>query len=121
MSIQIELHGDKRPFRLLKYDIGAVRDLENALDGKPLASVIVDISRLGMNAMVAALWAGLKHEDPSLTQSLVAKMLDRHFTGQKNGRERLRALGTSIDKALEETGLFSTEEDEEKNEQPEPA
>ncbi len=112
MAVQIEF--DKT--RNLKFDLAAIRDMEAVLD-KPLASVIGDITRLGVNATVVALWAGLKHEDKSLNVNLTTKMLERYL--QAGGK--LRPLARGIDAALDETGLFKNEDDELGNEQPEQA
>lgn len=103
--------------RTLKFDLAAVRDLEAALDGKPLAAVIRDISQLGINATITALWAGLKHEDRALNLSLVTKHLERYI--QNGGK--LRTVAKALDAALEDTGLFRSEDDDEGNAQPEPA
>jgi hypothetical protein len=94
--------------RTLKFDLAAIRDLETALDGRPLATVIGDITRIGVTATTAALWAGLKHEDKTLNINLVTKMLERHLSEGKG----LRTLARAIDAALEETGLFKTDEDD---------
>ena len=50
--------------RLLKFDLAAIRDLERALDGKPLGAIVNDLQNLGINSLVMALWAGLKHRGP---------------------------------------------------------
>lgn len=94
--------------RELKFNLAAIRDMEAALDGKPLAAIIGDITRLGINATVIALWAGLKHEDRTLNVNLVTKMLEAYL--QNGGK--LRVLSRSLDQALEETGLFKNEDDE---------
>lgn len=114
MAVQIEF--DKT--RTLKFDLSAVRDLEASLGGKPLGDVIHDIQRMGVNVLVVALWAGLKHEDKSLNMSLVTKMLEKYL--QNKGS--LRPLARGIDEALTETGLFNSDgDDDEGNAQPEPA
>lgn len=94
--------------RELKFNLAAIRDLEAALDGKPLASIIGDIMRLGINATVIALWAGLKHEDKTLNPNLVTKMLESYL----NAGGKLRTLAKALDEALDETGLFRNEDDE---------
>lgn len=103
--------------RTLKFDMAAVRDLEAALDGRPLGSVVGDIQRLSVTAITAALWAGLKHEDKSLNVNLVGKMLDRYL--QNKGR--VHVLGKAISDGLVETGIFNDGDDDEGNEQPEQA
>jgi hypothetical protein len=93
--------------------------LEAMLDGKPLSSIIGDITRLGVNAITVALFAGLKHEDRGLNINLVTKMLDSHITKAKgSGKNELRVLARALSDAIEETGLF--EDDMEGNAQPEP-
>lgn len=104
MSVPIDF--DKP--RELKFDLRAVRDLEAALDGKPLAAIIHDITRLGVNALVLALWAGLKHEDKTLNPNLVTKMLEQYLRDKK----KLRVLAKAVDEALDETGLFRNEDEE---------
>lgn len=104
MSVPIDF--DKP--RQLKYDLAAVRDLEAALDGKPLADVVNDLARMGVNALVLSLWAGLKHEDRTLNPKLVERMLSTYIEQKKS----LRVLGRAVNDALDETGLFRTEDDE---------
>lgn len=113
MSVPIDF--DKP--RQLKFDLAAVRDLEAALGGKPLADVITDLSRLGVNALVLSLWAGLKHEDRTLNPRLVERMLSSYIAEKKS----IRLLGRAVNDALEETGLFRNEDEPEGNSQPEPA
>jgi hypothetical protein len=115
MPVQIEL--DKT--RHLKFDLQSVRDLEAMLDGKPLSNIIGDITRLGINAITVALYAGLKHEDRSLNINLVTKILDSHIKKAKgSGRNELRIISRALSDAIDETGLF--EDDTEGNAQPEP-
>lgn len=98
MAVQIEF--DKP--RELKFNIAAVRDLETVLDGKPLAGIINDIGQIGVTAIVASLWAGLKHQDKALNLNLVAKMLDTYL---ENGGD-VRVLTRAVSQAIEDTGLF---------------
>jgi len=108
--------------RQLFFDLAAIRDLEAALGGQPLGTIVnQQLSNLGINATVNALWAGLKHEDRSLTPNLVTKRLETYL---KNGG-KLRTLADALSDALEESGIFRAasdepaEEDEEKNAKPE--
>lgn len=94
--------------RKLHFDLAAVRDLEASLNGKPLASIINDLAQLGVNALVMALWAGLKHEDRTLNPKLVERMLG-HYIKQKKS---LRLLGRALNDAIEETGMFRNEDEE---------
>lgn len=94
--------------RRLHFDLAAVRDLEASLNGKPLASIINDLSLLGVNAIVLSLWAGLKHEDRTLNPKLVEKMLQAYIQQKKS----LRVLGRALNDAIEETGMFRNEDEE---------
>jgi hypothetical protein len=94
--------------RNLYYGLAEVRDLERVLDGKPVGSIITDLSLVGVNALVLALWAGLKHEDASLTTKLVERKLQTYIKDKKS----LKVLGRAVRQALvDETGLFQTEEE----------
>jgi hypothetical protein len=94
--------------RLLKYDLAAIRDLEVQMDGEPLGVIVNRLANLGVNALVLALWAGLKHEDRTITPHLVTVRLDTYLKAGKP----LRALADGINDALEESGLFKTASDE---------
>ena len=111
MSVQIEL--DKP--RELKFDLRAVRDLETQLGGQALGAIVLQLSQISVSAMTMALWAGLKHEDRTMTPNLATKLLEQYVKDRKS----LRKLGRALNDAIEETGLFRTDEDEEGNEQPE--
>jgi hypothetical protein len=107
--VPVQIEFDKP--RTLQFDLAAVRDLEAAAGGKSLGEVLGQIASLGINAMVVALWAGLKHEDKSLNLGLVTRMLDAHLRagiGEKrdDNKTRLRILGDALDEAIHETGLF---------------
>jgi hypothetical protein len=92
--------------RQLKFDIRACRELEMQL-GKPLGVVLQDITNFSVNAIVIALWAGLKHEDKSLTPGLTEKL----FTKYVNDKKSMRMLIKKLSDAMDETGLFQKEED----------
>jgi hypothetical protein len=99
--------------RQLFYDLAAIRDLEQALGGQPLGTIVQHLSNLGVNAMVIALWAGFKHEDRSVTPNLITKRLETYL---KEGK-KLRVLADAISDALDECGIFrgADDEDAEKN------
>lgn len=88
--------------RQLKFDLAAIRDLEAQMEGEPLGVIVGRLANLGINALVTALWAGLKHEDRTITPHLVTVRLDAYL---KAGRP-LRKLADAINDALEESGLF---------------
>ena len=102
MPVSIAL--DKR--RDLKFDIRACRELEAQL-GKPLGAVLQDITSFGVNAMVVALWAGLKHEDKALTIGLTERLFSTYVKDKKSMRNLIKKLSD----ALDETGLFQKDDD----------
>lgn len=93
--------------RTLLFELGDIRDLEKALDGRPLGSVLRDLSQLGINALVLCLYYGLRHEDRGLSIKLVEKYIGEHL---RNGGS-LAPLYDALPKALDETGLFRTGDD----------
>jgi hypothetical protein len=101
------------------YGLRAVRDLENAMGGKPLASLLQDLSLVGINALIIALQHGLKHEDPTLNTNRLTTIIEAHIDAGNS----LQPLYAAISKALEDTGVFRTTEDVEsgKSKTPTPA
>ena len=97
--------------RSLMFDLAAIRDLERAMDGQPLGAIVNQIAQLGVNALVVALWAGLKHEDKTLSPNGVTKRLETYL---KAGG-KLRPLADGLNDALEECGLFASGEVDEGN------
>jgi hypothetical protein len=94
--------------RNLKFDLAAIKDLEANCNGQPLGSIVNQLAQLGITALTTALWAGLKHEDRTLTPNLVTKMLERYISEKKSMRVLARALNDAID----ESGIFRNEDDE---------
>jgi hypothetical protein len=103
--------------RSLKFDLAAIRDLERAMDGQPLGTIVNQLSNLGVNALVLSLWAGLKHEDRTLTPALVTKRLETYL---KNGG-KLQTLAAALNDGLEECGIFTPSDTAEADEGNAPA
>lgn len=106
--------------RRLRFDLQAYRDLEHVLT-IPVGDVVNHIQRMSVSVIIAALWAGLKHEDKPLTQNLVAKILSGYLEAGGNIRIVVRALND----AFNESALFKHIADPdaavtEGNETPEP-
>lgn len=99
--------------REVKFDLSAIRDLEAALNGQALGSIVHSLSQMSITALTTALWAGLKHEDKTLNPSLVTKMLEKHL----KGGGKMRPLMDAVSDAIRESGLFN--EDDSPNEAPE--
>jgi hypothetical protein len=102
--------------RNVKYGLASVRDLEAAMGGKPLASVLHDLSLIGINVLVIALYHGLKHEDPTLNANRVLKILE----AQLEEGHSLQPVYVAVSKALESTGVFRTTEEAEAGKQKTP-
>lgn len=83
-----------------------MRDLELALGGHTMGRILQDLSSLGINALVQATFHGLKHEDKGLSPKLVERMLSDHLKAGGN----LTELYDALPKALEQTGMFRTED-----------
>ena len=64
--------------RTLVYDIGAMVAMERAMDGKPTGEIIRSLGNWSFSALIVVLWAGLKHEDPKLSQALTQKHLEHY-------------------------------------------
>ena len=92
--------------RHLHFDLAAMRDLELALNGRPLGAILNDLSSMGINVLVLATYHGLKHEDKALNPKLVERILQTMLKDKRN----LQELYTALPKALEETGMFRTED-----------
>lgn len=104
MAVQIQF--DKP--RQLKFDLRAIKDLEANMGGQPLGVIVQQLSQVGVTAITMALWAGLKHEDKSLSPSLVTKMLETYIANKGS----LRKLGRALNDAIDECGLFKTDAEE---------
>jgi len=95
--------------RKLRFDINALSDAEEAL-GMGLGALMR--SQMGVRAIRALLWAGLKWEDRGLTLEKTGDIVQKHIESGGN----LEGLGESISRALLASGLFDSEdEDDEKN------
>jgi len=68
--------------RHLRYDINALADLEQVL-GINLAQP-VGLHQIGLNALRGFLWAGLKHEDPTLTLAGAGTLLQDHLAAGRD-------------------------------------
>lgn len=100
MDISIEL--DKP--RTLRYDIGAIGDLEAAY-GKPLGGILHDLAQMGITVTVLCLLHGLAHEDRSLTPNAMKRILQ---TVLAEKRTTMDVIYKRIKLALDESGLFRT-------------
>jgi hypothetical protein len=104
--------------------MAAIEDLEMATGGQPLGTVVNNLHLIGITTLKMALWAGLKHEDASLTPNLVRKHLQKYLDDKKP----LKALTEAVNEAVMQSGLFVSEASEvaaapsasEGNGQPEP-
>jgi hypothetical protein len=107
-TVRIEFGGKVRD---LFFGIHQLRELETQLGGIPMGSVMQQLAGLGMNAIVSALYIGLKDDDKSLTINLIEKMLDDYIRPKRAGGEgkRIKPLADALSEALDATGLFRSE------------
>lgn len=61
--------------RNLRYGMVALMKIENKL-GKPFAKI--DFDEVTYQDMAVIIWAGLEHEDSSLTPEKIAELIDEH-------------------------------------------
>ncbi len=111
MATEIEFGG--RP-RALFFGIKEMRELEAQLGAIPMGSVMNQLAGIGITAITAALFVGLKGEDKSLTLNLVIKMLDDYIRPIAAGGQgkRIKVIADALSEALDETGLFKAAEEE---------
>jgi len=82
------LFGQKE--RTLRYDIGAMLDLEAQMDGKPTGEIVRSLGAWSFRSLVLVLWAGLKHEDKGLTVSLTRRHLEHYVSLPGSNIKQLR-------------------------------
>src|SRR6188472_570023 len=104
-AVRIEFGGKTRD---LVFWIKQLRELETQLGSIPTGAVMNHLAQIGINAIVAALYVGLKEHDKSLTIALVEKMLDQYIRPASAGGEgkRIKVLADALSEALDRTGLF---------------
>lgn len=98
--------------RNLKFTLPALKELEANLGGQPLGAILQLLSQVGITAITVALWAGLKHEDKTLNPNLVTKMFAEYIA---NGG-RTKPICDALSAAIDETGIFKTDSDDEDEE-----
>jgi hypothetical protein len=91
--------------RRLRFDLDALKDLEAAMGAMPLGTIHSQLGKLGLTAVCLALWAGLKHEDATLTPKLTTKILQSYLQGGGSISTVIETVSTAID----ECGLFHAE------------
>lgn len=110
MFVPIDLD---RP-RNLRLDFLALKELENRLGGISTTDIIHRCQALSLNTIAAALYVGLKHEDPTLNPNLLNKILKTYF--EAKGKGGLKVLLNAINKSLLECGLLKTDDEEDEDE-----
>ena len=114
MKSYVQIHLD-RP-RNLRFDINAFADAESMMGGSVLEILGNETGLLRFSVQRALLWAGLKHEDPSLTPQKVGSLMQEHLT---NGHS-LTDLMKAVNDGILASGLIS-ESKEGDNDDPPPA
>lgn len=101
--------------RNLKYDINAIADIEREM--KVGINEIMSNERMGFDVLRVMLWAGLKHEDQSLSPYKVGNHIQKFIVDNKsNLMEALEKFQDSVIEGLKASELFGDiDEEEEKN------
>ncbi len=100
----VDLQFDQ-PRRLL-IDLKASKALDRVCGEIGLLKVNELLQTYNIQTLERVLWAGLQHEEPTLTPSLVAKRVERYQ--ETNGS--LYPLFRSALQAMNDSGLFNTDE-----------
>lgn len=92
--------------RTLLCDFEACESMESALSGTPLLDVVAKLRGVSLPTLCVALWVCLKHEDKSLTLSLMKKIVKECL---KNGATYME-LSVPVVEAIDCSGLFNKPE-----------
>ena len=103
--IYIEIGGKERQ---LRYDVNAVADIEAVMGGQSLIATMGNPGSLGMLAIRALLWGGLKHSERGLTLQRVGVMIQEYL--DKGGA--LNGLMGKISDAIVAAGVLKVTDDE---------
>lgn len=76
--------------RNLRFGMRAIASVEDAL-GVKISKL--DLSDIGIKDLAVFLWAGLSHEDPNLTPTIVMDLIDEHMSI----KEATEILGKAIE------------------------
>lgn len=87
--------------RKLRFDLNAMCDLEDAMDGASIYRILAD--RAGFNFIRHLLWAGLKWNEPSLTPRKVGELIQKEVLDQ--GKD-LEVVVTPALEALRRSGVL---------------
>jgi len=91
-SVRIELD---RP-RNLRFDINAFADAEALIGASVLDVLSTETGLLRFSVQRALIWAGLKHEDPSLTPQRVGAMMQIWLESGKPLADLMKAVNDGI-------------------------
>lgn len=109
-EVPFDFTGFKKP-RLLRYEVNSLSDLEAELGMSPRE---IFRTRTGILTTRALLWAGLKHEDRSLTPERVGTFL----TAYLRSGGTLEDVMVPVAQAIKLSGLFPEAEEDEDGESP---
>lgn len=112
MTMSVVIQFDKP--RELKFGLKEVQELEALMGGQPLGAIVQHLSQIGITGITRALYVGLKHEDKGLNPTLVTKMLETYIHRDK---KPLKKLVTALSDAIEETGIFGRDGDDEEEDE----
>ena len=94
MRNHVQIHLDR--LRNLRFDINAFADAEALMGGSVLEILGNETGLLRFSVQRALLWAGLKHEDPSLTPQKVGSLMQEHLTKGHSLTDLMKAVNDGI-------------------------
>lgn len=99
--------------RNLKFDINAIANVERELK-TGLNSIMGE--RMGLDVLRVMLWAGLKHEDQSLTVEKIGNWIQKYIEDNKtNLLIAMDEFQNSILEALKASGMINTDDLQDEN------
>lgn len=94
--------------RHLRFDVNAISDLEELL-GMGVGEIVGNPKLSGFRTVRGLVWAGLKHEDPTITPQKAGDLMQDFMEKTGKGIEVIASL---VSQAILESGAFDTKKKE---------
>lgn len=109
--VEIQLDQPRR----LHFNLRALRALDRAMGEVGISQAVALIKMLNFKTLERAIWAGLLHEEPTLSPKDAAKRIETHIDGGGDATVLFQAAY----KAINGSRVFGKPEDSEGNANPE--
>ncbi len=90
--------------RNIRFDVNAISDLEELL-GMGVGEIVGNPKVSGFRTVRGLVWAGLKHEDPTLTPQKAGDLMQDFMERTGKG---IDVIASTVSKAILESGAFDT-------------